>query len=38
MLSASNAVGYTNYPDNIVREFVKEAAEAASTCSACSTR
>jgi len=28
LLRASNAVGYTNYPDNIVRAFVKEAAEA----------
>jgi pyruvate carboxylase len=28
LLRASNAVGYTNYPDNIVREFVMEAAEA----------
>ena len=28
LLRASNAVGYTNYPDNIVREFVKEAADA----------
>lgn len=28
LLRASNAVGYTNYPDNIVREFVKEAAAA----------
>jgi pyruvate carboxylase len=27
LLRASNAVGYTNYPDNVVREFVKEAAE-----------
>lgn len=26
LLRASNAVGYTNYPDNIVKEFVKEAA------------
>ncbi|MBM3964731.1 MAG: pyruvate carboxylase [Planctomycetes bacterium] len=26
LLRASNAVGYTNYPDNIVRAFVKEAA------------
>ncbi|MFM8250310.1 MAG: pyruvate carboxylase [Planctomycetota bacterium] len=26
LLRASNAVGYTNYPDNIVQEFVKEAA------------
>ncbi|OAI54058.1 pyruvate carboxylase [Planctomyces sp. SCGC AG-212-M04] len=25
LLRASNAVGYTNYPDNVVREFVKEA-------------
>jgi len=27
LLRASNAVGYTNYPDNVVREFVKKAAE-----------
>lgn len=27
LLRASNAVGYTNYPDNIVVAFVKEAAE-----------
>ncbi len=27
LLRASNAVGYTNYPDNVVREFVKEARE-----------
>jgi pyruvate carboxylase len=26
LLRASNAVGYTNYPDNVVREFVKESA------------
>jgi len=26
LLRASNAVGYTNYPDNVVRAFVKEAA------------
>lgn len=26
LLRASNAVGYTNYPDNVVREFVKMAA------------
>ena len=25
LLRASNAVGYTNYPDNIVQEFVREA-------------
>jgi pyruvate carboxylase len=28
LLRASNAVGYTNYPDNVVREFVKIAADA----------
>ncbi len=28
LLRASNAVGYTNYPDNVVTEFVKEAAAA----------
>ena len=28
LLRASNAVGYTNYPDNVVREFVKEAVSA----------
>ena len=28
LLRASNAVGYTNYPDNVVNEFVKEAASA----------
>jgi pyruvate carboxylase len=27
LLRASNAVGYTNYPDNVVREFIKHAAE-----------
>ncbi|MCG6157999.1 pyruvate carboxylase [Rubinisphaera margarita] len=27
LLRASNAVGYTNYPDNVVVEFVKEAAQ-----------
>ncbi len=26
LLRGANAVGYTNYPDNIVREFIKEAA------------
>ena len=26
LLRASNAVGYTNYPDNVVREFVQQAA------------
>jgi pyruvate carboxylase len=28
LLRASNAVGYTNYPDSVVREFVREAADA----------
>jgi pyruvate carboxylase len=28
LLRAANAVGYTNYPDNLVRAFVKEAAAA----------
>ncbi len=27
LLRASNAVGYTNYPDNVVKEFIKEAAK-----------
>ena len=27
LLRASNAVGYTNYPDNVVIEFVKKSAE-----------
>jgi pyruvate carboxylase len=28
LLRAANAVGYTNYPDNVVHAFVKESAEA----------
>jgi pyruvate carboxylase len=28
LLRASNAVGYTNYPDNVVKVFVREAADA----------
>jgi pyruvate carboxylase len=28
LLRAANAVGYTNYPDNVVRTFVKESAAA----------
>jgi pyruvate carboxylase len=28
LLRGANAVGYTNYPDNVVRAFVQEAAEA----------
>ncbi len=27
LLRGANAVGYTNYPDNVVREFVHEAAD-----------
>ncbi|MFL0363098.1 pyruvate carboxylase [Pseudobacillus sp. 179-B 2D1 NHS] len=26
LLRASNAVGYTNYPDNVIREFVEQSA------------
>ena len=26
LLRGANAVGYTNYPDNVIREFIKEAA------------
>jgi pyruvate carboxylase len=28
LLRANNAVGYTNYPDNVVKAFIKEAAQA----------
>jgi pyruvate carboxylase len=28
LLRGSNAVGYTNYPDNVVREFIQESAAA----------
>src|SRR5262249_23696997 len=28
LLRAANAVGYTNYPDNVVKAFIKESAEA----------
>ena len=39
LLRGANAVGYTNYPDNVVRRFVEEAAQdRASTSSASSTR
>ena len=39
LLRSANAVGYTNYPDNVVRYFVRAGApSAASTCSASSTR
>jgi len=27
LLRGANAVGYTNYPDNLIRQFVKEAAK-----------
>lgn len=27
LLRASNAVGYSNYPDNVVRTFIEEAAK-----------
>lgn len=28
LLRGANAVGYTNYPDNLIREFIKESASA----------
>src|SRR5260370_27353124 len=28
LLRSASAVGYTNYPDNVVRAFVKESAQA----------
>jgi len=28
LLRAASAVGYSNYPDNVVREFIKESADA----------
>jgi len=28
LLRGANAVGYTNYPDNVIKAFIKEAAEA----------
>ncbi len=28
LLRGANAVGYTNYPDNVVKEFVREASQA----------
>ncbi|TGV06087.1 pyruvate carboxylase, partial [Mesorhizobium sp. M8A.F.Ca.ET.173.01.1.1] len=28
LLRASNAVGYKNYPDNVIKKFVKESADA----------
>lgn len=27
LLRSSNAVGYTNYPDNVIKEFVKQSAQ-----------
>ncbi len=38
LLRASNAVGYTAYPDNVVAEFIEEAARRASIFSASSIR
>jgi pyruvate carboxylase len=37
LFRSANAVGYTNYPDNVVRHFVEQAADAGSMCSGCST-
>ena len=28
LFRGANAVGYTNYPDNVIREFVKKSADA----------
>lgn len=28
LIRGANAVGYTNYPDNVIREFIKESADA----------
>ena len=28
LFRASNAVGYKNYPDNVIREFVEKSADA----------
>ena len=28
LIRGANAVGYKNYPDNVIREFVKQSAEA----------
>ena len=28
LLRAANAVGYKNYPDNVIREFVEKSAHA----------
>ena len=33
LLRGANGVGYTNYPDNVVKEFVRRAAAAAWICS-----
>jgi pyruvate carboxylase len=38
LLRGSNAVGYSNYPDNVVAGFVRHAAAAGSTSSASSIR
>merc|ERR1719389_1378886 len=38
LLRGANAVGYTNYPDNVVYKFCEQARPAASTSSGSSTR
>ena len=38
LLRSANAVGYTNYPDNVVQYFVRRRRLRASTCSASSIR
>jgi pyruvate carboxylase len=37
LLRGSNAVGYTSYPDNVVRPSSRSRPPRASTCSGCST-
>ncbi|MCD8492245.1 MAG: hypothetical protein LRY51_10270 [Geovibrio sp.] len=37
LLRASNAVGYTNYPDNVVKAFIKQSPNPALTYSEYST-
>ncbi len=32
LLRASNAVGYSNYPDNVVKKFIEEASSKRCRC------
>ena len=38
LLRGANAVGYSNYPDNVVRAFIEQATASASMSSASLTR